>query len=75
MYPASGVDPAEPHPLYCAAGQFAPAAVRGETGENPSLRYQRKGAYNAGPGQHLGCTGTLQKAMFLERSPYQLFCL
>ena len=62
--PASGVDPAEPHPVHRAEGQFAPAAVRGETGEDPSLRYQRKSSYNAGSGQHLGGTGTLQLTVF-----------
>lgn len=58
-YPTIGVDPAEPHPVHCAEGQFAPAAVRRETGEDPSLRYQRESSYNAGSGQHLGCTGIL----------------
>lgn len=60
----SGVDPAEPHPVHCAEGQFASAAVRRETGEDPSLCYQRESAYDAGSGQHLGCTGTLQIMMF-----------
>ena len=58
--PALGVDSTEPHPVHCAEGQFAPATVCGETGEDPSLRYQRESSYNAGSGQHLGCTGTWQ---------------
>lgn len=57
-----GVDPTESHPVYCAARQFASAAVCWETGEDPSLCHQREGSDNAGPGQHLGRTGTLQCA-------------
>lgn len=61
----SGMDPAEPHPVNCAEGQFASAAVRGETGEDPPLRYQRESSYHARSGQHLGCTGNLQLTIFL----------
>ena len=50
LHTTSGVDPAEPHPVHCAQGQFAPAAVCRETGEDPSLRYQRESSYNAGSG-------------------------
>lgn len=61
------MDPAEPHSVHCAEGQFAPAAVRRETGEDPSLCYQRESAYNAGSGQHLGCTGMQQLTLFFEQ--------
>lgn len=61
----SGMDPAEPHPVNCAEGQFASAAVRRETGEDPPLRYQRESSYHARSGQHLGCTGNLQLMTFL----------
>lgn len=54
------MDPTEPHPVHCAEGQFASATVCRETGEDPSLCYQRESSYHAGSGQHLGCTGTLQ---------------
>lgn len=60
----SGVDPAEPHPVHCPEGQFAPAAVCRETGEDPSLRYQRESSHNARSGQHLGCTGARQLRIF-----------
>lgn len=53
----AGMDPTEPHPVHCAAGQSAPATVRGETGEDPSLCHQGESTYDAGSGQHLGCTG------------------
>lgn len=53
----AGVDPAEPHPVHRAAGQPAPAAVRGEAGEDPSLCHQGESTYDAGSGQHLGCAG------------------
>lgn len=55
--PPAGVDPAEPHPVHRAAGQSAPAAVRGEAGEDPSFCHQGEGTYDAGSGQHLGCAG------------------
>lgn len=54
------MDPTEPHPVHCAEGQFASATVCRETGEDPSLCYQRESSYHAGSGQHLGCTGTLE---------------
>lgn len=68
--PTLGVDPAEPHPVHCAEGQFAPATVCRETGKDPSLRYQGESSYNAGSGQHLGCTGTLQ-LFFMTHAQYK----
>lgn len=70
LVPTVGVDPAEPHPVHCAEGQSAPATVCGETGEDPSFRYQRESAYNAGSGQHLGCTGEL----FLSKQKKNILC-
>lgn len=55
--PPAGVDPAEPHPVHRAARQSAPAAVCGEAGEDPSFCHQGESTYDAGSGQHLGCTG------------------
>ena len=65
----SGVDPAEPHPVHRSEGQSAPASVRRKTREDTSLCHQRESSYYAGPGQHLGCTGTVCLCVCLKREP------